>query len=257
MTAISFGRVRRDRRPANSSERYVVAVSLSRIISLYLTYVLLRLRLTADSITYANLLVSLGAAALFVTGYPLWGAVGFAAVQVLDCSDGEMARVTGTTDYGSTLDSLGADLFYAVGPSSVGYYLFSVDVTVGSLPPYMVLVAGVVASLSFLVYRLVDVKVNAVINGRRANGKAGVAAAEETAQRSMSQRMLGTYRNWVFRQNFFAEPGLILIVLVLTSMGLWEALAGYLMVLAGYTIPNVALSMARARKHFSKELAPG
>lgn len=86
---------------------------LYRVPSLLFTWVFLRLGLSAIAVSTLGLVVSLAMPAMAVV-LPLWLAVwmvcaGGVMFQILDCSDGTLARVTGRTSL------LGADLDYFFG----------------------------------------------------------------------------------------------------------------------------------------------
>ncbi|GAB2846902.1 CDP-alcohol phosphatidyltransferase family protein [Actinocorallia aurea] len=84
----------------------------ARSVSPYLTWLLLRLGLSPNQMTYLMILCGIGAGVAFAVGTGILSAViGAVLVQlylVLDCSDGEAARVTGRTSItGVFLDRLG------------------------------------------------------------------------------------------------------------------------------------------------------
>ncbi|ROO90065.1 CDP-alcohol phosphatidyltransferase-like enzyme [Actinocorallia herbida] len=84
----------------------------ARSVSPYLTWLLLRMGLSPNQMTYLMILCGIGAGVVFGVGTGIASAVvGVVLVQlylVLDCSDGEAARVTGRTSItGVFLDRLG------------------------------------------------------------------------------------------------------------------------------------------------------
>ncbi|MDX6745106.1 CDP-alcohol phosphatidyltransferase family protein [Actinocorallia sp. A-T 12471] len=84
----------------------------ARSVSPYLTWLLLRLGLSPNQMTYLMIACGIGAGVAFASGTGIVSAVvGVVLVQlylVLDCSDGEAARVTGRTSVtGVFLDRLG------------------------------------------------------------------------------------------------------------------------------------------------------
>ncbi len=82
-----------------------------RRVSPYVTFALLRTGLSANAVTFLMMLVGAAGAYSFKYGTLFGAVVGALLVQLyllLDCSDGEMARVTGTTGAtGIFLDRLG------------------------------------------------------------------------------------------------------------------------------------------------------
>jgi hypothetical protein len=66
-------------------------VVLCSPISVYLTYLLVRLSVKPDEITFTSIAMQFAAAAAFVLGAPLAGAIVFQVSFLLDCSDGKVA----------------------------------------------------------------------------------------------------------------------------------------------------------------------
>ncbi|MCD0453757.1 CDP-alcohol phosphatidyltransferase family protein [Actinocorallia sp. API 0066] len=83
-----------------------------RALSPYLTWLLLKLGLSPNQMTYLMILCGIGAGVVFASGTGIVSAlIGVVLIQLyllLDCSDGEAARVTGRTSVtGIYLDRLG------------------------------------------------------------------------------------------------------------------------------------------------------
>ena len=94
----SVAQIKRATKPPE--HEFVLARYYGRIISPYLTWVCLRLGMTADQVTIAGGVIgALGAAIMFPALGP-WTAVGVIALQLaylLDFSDGQVARMRGTS----------------------------------------------------------------------------------------------------------------------------------------------------------------
>ena len=254
---VTLRRVREARPKGRGAERYVLPVVICRALSLYLSYLFIRLRVRPDEITFAGIGLQFAAGASFVAGLPLLGAVLFQVAFLLDCSDGDVARVVGRTRHGAALDTMGADTFYAVSLPSIGYYLFSEGLSVGPLEPHHALLAGAGTSAAILLTRIIEIR-SASVRHRTGDRAAPAAPGDEVSRSrpSIGQRVLRTYRNWTMRQNLFAGPGITFIVLVLVASGAEEWLSAYLMFLAAYHIPNLGLSFAAVYWTYARRGAP-
>ncbi|GHV70298.1 hypothetical protein AGMMS49928_17550 [Spirochaetia bacterium] len=70
-----------------------------RYLSFPLTWLALKLRLRANTVSYISVIFSIAGGILFsLEGFffPLWGILAFFVFSILDCVDGNIARVTGT-----------------------------------------------------------------------------------------------------------------------------------------------------------------
>ena len=253
---VTLRSVREARTKGRTAERYVLPVVISRAVSVYLTYVFIRLRVRPDEITFASMGLEFAAAASFVAGLPLLGAVLFLVAFLFDCSDGEVARVVGRTNHGAALDTMGADTFYAVSLTSIGYYLFSAGLSVGPLEPRHALIAGAGTSAAILLTRVIEIRSAAVRNRAGDRAAPAVPVDESRSRLSIGQRVLRTYRNRAVRLNLFAGPGITFIVLALVASGAEEWISAYLMVLAAYHFPNLGLSFAAVYWTYARRGAP-
>lgn len=221
-------------------DAYVLMTVITKALSPLPVYVFLNLGLHPDTVTLASLgFIALSAAA-FIVGYPL-AAVGFMlCFALLDSVDGDMARCLGPTKYGAIFDSFGADLFYALLPVGVGYYLFSQRVAAAGLAPEKILLLSVFVSLSFILYRLINTKVLQFRSGLKDASVNHSQAAKHALQSAGLVRLLELYRHVLVRGNFFAEPGMIVWFTVLVVSRQLEALAWYLVVLLLYNLGYLA-----------------
>ncbi len=97
-----------------------------RKVSVYVTRVALRVGISANATTGLMIVVGLGAAALFSAPgwWALLGVIGIELYLLLDCTDGEIARWTGTESAtGVYLDRLGHYVVEAALPVAVGLRL--------------------------------------------------------------------------------------------------------------------------------------
>lgn len=110
-----------------------------RPVSVPVSWVCLRLGLSANAVSYLSALFCIIGGILFGSGVFLWSVIGallFNLFAILDCVDGNMARVTNTSGpYGAWADALGGYIAYTVvlislgvasGPLEVSFFSFSI-----------------------------------------------------------------------------------------------------------------------------------
>lgn len=231
------------------SERYVILNFLLKLVSAYPSWLFLNLGIHPDWVTLASLGFIVGGAASFILGYPVLGVVLILVFILLDSVDGDMARAKGPTVYGGTLDSFGADFFYALVPVSVGFFLMEEGIAVGGLSPERVFLAAVLVSLSFMLYRMVNMKVLRFTESRSrvsAEGHVGSPVAETRAKFPFLSFLFGLYRHEIVKGNFFAEPGMVFWFSVLTVSQAYAALAWYLLAILAYNAVILGLQMTKA-----------
>ena len=223
-------------------DTYVIMTVISKALSPLPVYLFLNLGLHPDTITLASLAFIIASAISFIFGNAILGVVFMLCFALLDSVDGDMARCLGPTKYGAVLDSFGADLFYALMPVGVGYYLFSIGIATLGLSPVLILLVSVFVSLSFVLYRLVNTK---VLNFRKRLGEDGDNHSQ-IAKKSLKSkglvRLLELYRHVLVRGNFFAEPGMIFWFTVLILVRRYDVLAGYLVVLLLYNLGYLVMN---------------
>jgi phosphatidylglycerophosphate synthase len=97
-----------------------------RPLSIPVTWLILKLGLRANTVSYISVLFSIGGAVLFSrSGFwlPLWGTVLLNFFSVLDCVDGNVARVTGTAGpWGGWADAVMGFVAYTAVFLSTGVY---------------------------------------------------------------------------------------------------------------------------------------
>lgn len=167
-------------RARRNAEHWTAELYL-RHISIYLTAMLVRTRITANGVTGLMILAGwLMSAALLIPG--VWGpllAVFLSQVQLyLDCSDGEVARWRSSqSPRGIFLDMVGHHTTEALLPIALGYRVFSELNARGEDPATawaMLFIGGVVATLIVL-NRSQSLMVHA------ARGMAGLGKLPDTA----------------------------------------------------------------------------
>jgi phosphatidylglycerophosphate synthase len=224
------------------SDRFVVLTAITKALSPLPVFIFLNLRIHPDTVTLVSLLFILLGSAGFIAGMPVIAVLSYFLFALFDSVDGDMARCIGPTTYGSVLDSFGADLFYAIAPFSIGYYLFSIDISLFSTNPSFLLLIGAFTSASFMLYRIMNAKVYKFLSTQQEKPADYTAIAKEKMTPGLLKKFVGLYRHVLIRGNFFSEPGMLLWFSVFVVLK-QEMLLGVYMILLlvyniGYLIPN-------------------
>ncbi|MDR3341934.1 MAG: CDP-alcohol phosphatidyltransferase family protein [Treponema sp.] len=99
-----------------------------RPLSIPVTWVALRLRLSANAVSYISVIFSIGGGILFsMQGFwlPLWGAILLQVFSIFDCVDGNIARVTNTASpWGGWADAVMGFIAYTMVFLSTGMYVY-------------------------------------------------------------------------------------------------------------------------------------
>ncbi|MDR0411188.1 MAG: CDP-alcohol phosphatidyltransferase family protein [Treponema sp.] len=99
-----------------------------RPLAVPFTYVALKLRLKANTVSYLSVIFSIGGGVLFcMKGFwaPFWGAVMFNIFSIFDCVDGAVARVTKTASpWGGWADAVMGFVAYCAMFLSMGVYIY-------------------------------------------------------------------------------------------------------------------------------------
>jgi phosphatidylglycerophosphate synthase len=122
------------------------------------------LGITANQLTFAGLVLGLGAAGAIAVGAIWLGLSLILANRVLDGLDGAVARARGPSDFGGYLDIVADFAFYVAIP--LGFGLLALENTV----PALVLVASfVLTGVSFLAFAVIAAKrgVDTTAHGRK------------------------------------------------------------------------------------------
>lgn len=231
-------------------DKYVVMTVISKALSPIPVYLFLNLGLHPDTITLASLFFIILSFISFLLGWVLLAVIFMLCFALLDSVDGDMARCIGPTKYGGVFDSFGADLFYALMPLGVGYYLFFKGIAVPGLNSINILLLSALVSLSFILYRLINTKVLNFRKSLQLNSDNHSEIAKESLKSKGLIRLLGLYRHVLIRGNFFAEPGLIFWFTVLLLLKQYQILAGYLIVILIYNIVYTLMNFFGAYVYF-------
>ncbi|MEK7643725.1 MAG: CDP-alcohol phosphatidyltransferase family protein [Patescibacteria group bacterium] len=238
----SYRYIIENRRPQNANwarkigDKYVLMTVISKALSPVPVYVFLNIGLHPDTITLASFFFVILSFIFFIGGNALLAVLAMLIFALLDSVDGDMARCTRPTKYGGILDSFGADLFYALMPLGVGYYLFSKDVAVIGFSPVCILLVSALVSLSFILYRLINTKVLKFRQSLNDDSVNHSAVAKDSLNAKGLVRLLEWYRHVLLRGNFFSEPGLIFWFAVLLLLNADSILAWYLVAVLLYNL---------------------
>ncbi len=166
-----------------------VDTHFNRLVSKPLTLLFLRMRLAPNTITGMSILIGLFAALCFATGSYTAGIVGallFQLSAIVDCCDGEVARLTFTeSDLGARLDFLGDNAVHMAIFAGIAWGL--------SLRPaaadgaWVLLALGVAAILGNLL-SLLTVKRATTLRRRRAGNHPRQAAGADFMLRHIANR---------------------------------------------------------------------
>ncbi len=242
------------------ANHFVILSAITKFISPLPTWIFLNLGIKPDWVTFASILALIVGAFLFTIGQAVWGVVAILCFALFDSVDGDMARCVGPTSYGATLDSFGADFFYALIPTSLGYYLYSIDVAVGSLGPENIFLIAAFVSVTLLLYRLVRAKHFLFSTGKGTKESIAYQIPTPPHHGSLNSvlkntlfRLVKFSRSTIVRNNFFAEPGMLLFFSLFSLLGWWKVLALYFIILLFYNSAFLIQNFAHAYISFIKQ----
>lgn len=119
----------------------------NRKMSAAMTRLFLRMGLSANAVTIVSIVTGLAAAACFAVGTYAAGVIGallFQLSSVIDCCDGEVARVTFTeSPFGERLDLVGDNLVHAAIFAGIAWAVFLSQA--GGVAPWLPLALGLAA----------------------------------------------------------------------------------------------------------------
>lgn len=234
------------------ANRLVILSAITKFLSPVPTWIFLNVGIKPDWVTFASIFALIVGAFLFIAGQVVWGVVAILCFALLDSVDGDMARCVGTTSYGATLDSFGADFFYGFIPPALGYHLYSIGVAVPPLIPEHIFVISVFVSVTLLLYRIIKTKHLFFLAGKHIQG-GGEYKLTHAGSRDLGSvlkkavfDLIKFSRSMIIRNNFFAEPGMLLFFSGFSLLGWWKVLALYLIILLFYNIAFLIQNFAHA-----------
>lgn len=129
----------------------LIFVFFVRKISIFFTYLFIKLGIGANQTTLLSILSGLGGCYLLSFGdykLSIYGAVLINAWMLFDCMDGEIARYRGPSELGASLEVLNSDLMYAALLPSIAVGVFRY-----SGQHLIIVVAGFSGAISYLLFR--------------------------------------------------------------------------------------------------------
>lgn len=116
------------RKQCKRQSGYIITFFTINEISLFLTWCIRKTRITPNQVTIASIIAGLICAAFYATGHFVSGSLSLFISHLLDCTDGNLARVTGNfSPIGTWLDKIGDRLCEAAILIGVGIYFHRVE----------------------------------------------------------------------------------------------------------------------------------
>lgn len=132
---------------------YIITMFVTNELSLILTWVLIKTRLTPNQVTVASIICGFGGALCYAFGKFLIGSILLFLSHVLDCTDGNLARAKSSfSTTGKYLDMFGDRICEACLLAGVAVYFHSAETT-----DYWVILSLANAILLLLYYYSVDI----------------------------------------------------------------------------------------------------
>ena len=132
---------------------YIITLFVTNEVSLMLTLLLVKTRVTPNQVTVASILASFGCALAFAFGYFLSGSILLFCSHVLDCTDGNLARATSKfSPIGKWLDMAGDRISEAAIFFGISFYFIKIGTT-----EYWAMLALTDAVLLSIYYYIVDI----------------------------------------------------------------------------------------------------
>jgi phosphatidylglycerophosphate synthase len=132
---------------------YIITLFITNEVSLFLTWLLVKTRITPNQVTVASILAGLGCALCYAFGYFLPGSLLLFISHVLDCTDGNLARAKSSfSPIGKWLDMAGDRFAEAMIFIGIGFYFTRVGES-----EYWIFISLVDAILLSTYYYSVDI----------------------------------------------------------------------------------------------------
>lgn len=142
--------------PEDKTDAYWTQFVL-RPLSFPLAWVFIQVGLPANYVTYLSILSVIVGAGLFIGGayeLAIIGAIAFNIFALLDCADGNIARVLGGSQYGEWVDALGGYIAYALVFLSVSIYVQQQYEEILLVGPEEIGIVGAIAVIANLLMRV-------------------------------------------------------------------------------------------------------
>ena len=245
-------KVKNPSKKRNLSDRFVIWNILIKYITFLPAYFFNRLKISPDLITFISFLfVPLGSY-FIISEEIILGASCWVLFGALDSLDGDMVRLSKReTFYGETLDSLGADIFYFLTPSTIGFYLYNYNLNFeNNYTPNYLIIMGFLTSFFIIFTRYMGSKryILKLINPKnkeKFNSKKKINTLREINSK------FSVIENEILRGNLFAEPGMILNYFIIFYFNQIKILEFYLICLFVYYLIILLIRTVASIIYFS------
>ena len=132
---------------------YMITLFITNEVSLFLTWILVKTRVSPNQVTAASILFGLGCAICYAFGYFLVGSLFLFISHVLDCTDGNLARAKSLfSPIGKWFDMVGDRIAEAMIFTGIGFYFIRTGAS-----EYWIVISFVDAILLSAYYYMVDI----------------------------------------------------------------------------------------------------
>ena len=217
------------------SEKFVIMNVLAKFITFMPAYFLVKLKVSPDFITLLSFFFIPAGSYLIINEHVVFGSLCWVCFALLDSLDGDMARLSKRkTFYGETLDSMGADIFYFLSPSTIGLYLYF-NKSNGEINYEHILFAGFFVSFFIIFSRYIGSKryILSLINPPK---NKQFYKDKKIKDLKVLKSKFSFFDNEILRGNFFSEPGMILIFFLIFCFSQFYILEIYLLILFFYNL---------------------
>ena len=217
------------------SANYVLWILFIKFLTFIPAYLLNRIKVSPDSITFLSFIFVPVGSYLIINQNTLMGSTCWLIFGFLDALDGDMARLSKRkTFYGEMLDSFGADIFYFITPTTIGYYLFLNQSQLSiNYNPNNLLIIGFLITFFLIFTRYMGSKRYILrLISQSKNSEFYKKKKIDKFKRIKSNTSF--LENVIIRKNFFAEPGMILNYFILFYLENLKYLELYLIIMFVY-----------------------
>lgn len=132
---------------------YIVTLFITNEVSLFLTWILVKTRVSPNQVTAASILFGFGCAICYAFGYFHIGSLFLFISHVLDCTDGNLARAKSLfSPIGKWFDMVGDRIAEAMIFTGIGFYFIRTGAS-----EYWIVISFVDAILLSAYYYMVDI----------------------------------------------------------------------------------------------------
>ena len=164
-----------------------------RPLSYVFAWLFIRLRVSANQVTYLSILFVIAGSILFGTGsyqLAILGAVFFNIFSLLDCVDGNIARVHGGNPFGEWVDALGGYTAYTFLFLSVGVYAEASYGEFWMLGPVDFVLLGAIGAVANLLMRVQHQKFKNIRDGGESDdSESGDSGGGDSLQKKVSRNV--------------------------------------------------------------------